>query len=39
LADVRDEPELAKLREAERKEWRAFWADVAALLERASAKD
>jgi tetratricopeptide (TPR) repeat protein len=32
LAGVRDEPELAKLPEAERVEWKALWADVAALL-------
>ena len=29
LAGVRDEKELAKLPESERKEWQAFWAEVA----------
>ncbi len=33
---IRDEAELAKLPEAERESWRAFWRDVAALLEEAS---
>ena len=32
LAGIRDEQELAKLPEAERKEWQALWADVDALL-------
>ena len=35
LAGVRDEPELAKLPEPERKEWRAFWSEVATLLKTA----
>ncbi|MHC4974430.1 MAG: tetratricopeptide repeat protein [Planctomycetota bacterium] len=35
LASVREETELAKLSEAERKQWRAFWREVAALLEEA----
>jgi tetratricopeptide (TPR) repeat protein len=35
LASIRDEKELAKLPEAERKEWQSLWADVEALLERA----
>jgi tetratricopeptide (TPR) repeat protein len=35
LACVRDEKELAKLAEPERKEWQAFWAEVAVLLESA----
>jgi hypothetical protein len=36
LAGVRDKESLAKLPEAERKEWEKLWADVAALLERTS---
>ncbi|MBW1883416.1 MAG: tetratricopeptide repeat protein, partial [Deltaproteobacteria bacterium] len=36
LASIRGEAELAKLPEAEREEWRAFWRDVAALLAEAS---
>jgi tetratricopeptide (TPR) repeat protein len=35
---VRAEGPLAKLPEAERKEWQKFWADVAELLKRAQAK-
>jgi eukaryotic-like serine/threonine-protein kinase len=35
LACVRDEKELAKLPEPERKEWQAFWSEVAALLKKA----
>jgi len=35
LACVRDEKEPAKLPELERKEWQAFWAEVAALLKNA----
>ncbi len=35
LAGVRAPKELAKLPEQERKEWRAFWAEVRALLENA----
>jgi hypothetical protein len=35
LAGVRDAIALAKLPEAERKEWQALWADVEALLKRA----
>jgi tetratricopeptide (TPR) repeat protein len=38
LAGVRDKAALAKLPEAERKEWANFWADVAALLAKASPK-
>ena len=34
LAGIRDEPELAKLPEAERQEWQALWADVDGLLKR-----
>jgi eukaryotic-like serine/threonine-protein kinase len=34
LASIRDEAELAKLPEAERKEWQTLWADVDALLKR-----
>jgi tetratricopeptide (TPR) repeat protein len=34
LAGVRDEKKLATLPEAERKEWRKLWADVAALLKK-----
>ncbi len=36
LAAIRDEAELAKLPEAERESLRAFWRDVASLLEEAS---
>jgi tetratricopeptide (TPR) repeat protein len=36
LAGVRDKDSLAKLPEAERKEWEKLWAEVAALLERAA---
>ncbi len=36
LAGVRDKEALAKLPEAERKEWQKLWADVAALLEKSS---
>src|SRR5262249_49850034 len=32
LASVRDPAELAKLPDAERKEWQRLWADVAALV-------
>ena len=35
LAGVRDEPELAKLPEPERKDWRALWSEVAELLNNA----
>jgi tetratricopeptide (TPR) repeat protein len=35
LACVRDEKELANLPELERKEWQAFWSEVAALLTKA----
>ena len=35
LACVRDEKELAKLPEPERKEWQAFWSEVALLLKKA----
>ncbi len=35
LAGIRDAVALAKLPEAERKEWQALWTDVEALLERA----
>jgi eukaryotic-like serine/threonine-protein kinase len=35
LSGIRDEKELAKLPEAERKEWQSLWADVEALLKRA----
>jgi tetratricopeptide (TPR) repeat protein len=39
LAGLRDEAVLAKLPEAERQAWRKLWADVAALLQRAQAKE
>ena len=39
LAGIRDGTELAKLPEAERKEWQALWADVEAMLERAAARN
>ncbi len=35
LAGIRDEAALARLPEAERKEWQGLWGDVKALLERA----
>lgn len=35
LAGVRDPAALAKFPESERKEWRALWAEVATLLQRA----
>jgi hypothetical protein len=35
LACIRDEKELAKLPEPERKEWQALWVEVAALLKTA----
>ena len=35
LAGIRDEKELAKLAEEERKEWQSLWADVEVLLKRA----
>jgi len=35
LASVRDEKELTKLREPERKDWRALWSEVALLLKKA----
>jgi serine/threonine-protein kinase len=35
FAGVRDETELTKLPADEQKAWRTFWADVAALVERA----
>ena len=38
LAGIRDEAALAKLPEAERKEWQGLWEDVKALLERAQSK-
>ena len=34
LVGIRDTQELAKLPEAERKEWQALWTDVDALLKR-----
>jgi hypothetical protein len=34
LAGIRDEQELAKLPEDERKAWQSLWADVDALLKR-----
>jgi serine/threonine protein kinase len=37
LATVREEKELAKLTEAERKDWKTLWADVDALLAKATA--
>jgi hypothetical protein len=37
LASLRDANALAKLPEAERKDWQALWADVDALLKRAGA--
>jgi hypothetical protein len=36
LAGLRDEAELTKLPERERRAWRALWADVDALLEKAA---
>jgi tetratricopeptide (TPR) repeat protein/tRNA A-37 threonylcarbamoyl transferase component Bud32 len=38
LAGVRDRAALAKLPEAERKDWAKLWGDVAALLAKAGAK-
>jgi hypothetical protein len=38
LASVRDKDALDKLPEAERKEWRQFWDDVAALLKKIEVK-
>jgi hypothetical protein len=38
LAGIRDEPELAKLPEAERAAFRALWADVEALRKKAEVK-
>jgi len=35
LAGIHEAGALAKLPEAEQKEWQAFWADVEALLKRA----
>jgi hypothetical protein len=35
FACVREENDLAQLPETERKEWHAFWAEVAALLKKA----
>jgi hypothetical protein len=35
LAGIREAEALAKLPEAERKEWQALWAEVEALLKRA----
>ena len=35
LASVRDEKELTKLPEPERKDWHAFWSEVAVLLKQA----
>lgn len=34
LAGIRDDEALAKLPEAERREWQGLWADVAAILAR-----
>ena len=39
LAGVRDPDALARLPEAERKDWQALWADVEELLVRASRGD
>jgi hypothetical protein len=36
LSEVRDEDGLAKLPAAERDEWKKLWADVDALLQKAS---
>ncbi len=36
LAGIREQTELVRLPESEHKAWRAFWRDVAALLEEAS---
>ncbi len=38
LAGIRDEKELAKLPEVERKEWQALWRDVEGLLAKVSGK-
>ena len=38
LASIRDAEALAKLPEAERKEWESLWADVESLLKRAQAQ-
>jgi len=38
LAGIRDKNELAKLPEAERKEWQMLWADVDALLAKTKGK-
>jgi hypothetical protein len=38
LAGVRDEKELARLPEDERKVWQALWAEVDSLLHRAEGK-
>jgi hypothetical protein len=35
LAGIRDPEALAKLPEAERKEWQALWAEVDALIAKA----
>jgi hypothetical protein len=35
LTGIRDEEEVTKLPEPERKEWQSFWADVAELLKNA----
>ena len=35
LASVRDEKALAELPDSERKDWQAFWSEVAALLKKA----
>jgi hypothetical protein len=37
LASVRDKDALDRLPDAERKQWRQLWDDVAALLARAGA--
>src|SRR5262249_44660822 len=37
LPSVREPEALAKLPEAERKEWEAFWAEVEAVIKRAAA--
>jgi hypothetical protein len=38
LAGTRDAAALAKLPQAERKEWEAFWAEVKALLGKDTTK-
>ena len=39
LAGIRDDKELAKLPETERKEWQRLWAEVQALLDRAAGEE